>query len=117
MTGGLALVDVNGNHAAFWDFPSILKHWNRKHARAAYVPNLFRTPTPEYRYGPSILLCEGTDFSRFLNALTQATIYLDPAVKVTREENKRPRSKRRNQFRINHKHLNTLYAKTEIVSL
>jgi len=117
MTGGLMLIDRNQEPAATWAYPSILEHWNRKHARAAYVPSLFRTPPPEYRYGPKILLCEGTDFTRFLWALTQSAIYLDPAIKVIREPNKPPESKRRNQFRIKHKQLNSLYDRTEIVRL
>lgn len=117
MSGGLALIDRNEELAAIWNYPSILEHWNRKHAKAAYVPSLFRTPPPEYRYGPKILLCEGTDFTRFLKALTQSAIYLDPALKVVRTHDTIAESKRRNQFRINHKQLNSLYDKTEIVSL
>ena len=117
MTGGLLLIDKNDEPAAVWTFPSILEHWNRKHARAAYVPSLYRNPPPEYRYGPKILLCEGTDFSRFLKAITESAIYLDPALKLVRHPGQAPESKRRNQFRIKHKQLNTLYDRTEIISL
>lgn len=117
ISGGLALIDKNEELAAIWTYSVILEHWNRKHARAAYVPSLFKTPPPKYRYGPKILLCEGTDFSRFLKALTRSAIYLDPAIKVIREEGEIPRSKRRNQFRIKHKQLAMLYEKTETVSL
>jgi len=117
MSGGLTLIDRNEELAAIWTYSSILEHWNRKHARAAYVPSLFQTPPPEYRYGPKILLCEGTDFTRFLKAFTESAIYLDPALKVVREPGKIPESKRRNQFRISHKQLCSLYRNTELVSL
>lgn len=117
MSGGLALIDRKEELAAIWNYSSMLKHWNRKHAKAAYVPSLFRTPPPEYRYGPKILLCEGTDFTRFLKALTGSAIYLDPALKVIRTLGEITESKRRNQFRIKHKQLNSLYDKTEIVDL
>lgn len=117
MSGGLALLDKNDEPAAVWDYSSILKHWNRKHAKAAYIPSLFRTPPHEYKYGPKVILCEGTDFSRFLKALTESNIYLDPAIKVLQETGKKPVSKRRNQFRIKHKHLESLYEKMELVTL
>lgn len=117
MTGGLVLIDKNEELAAIWTYPSILAHWNRKHARAAYVPSLYHTPPPEYRFGPEILLCEGTDFTRFLKALTQSAICLDPAIKVIRTPNKPPDLKRRNQFRVKHKLIKTLYDKTEIIQL
>lgn len=117
MTGGLVLLDQNNESAAIWNYSSILEHWNRKHAKAAYVPSLFRKPPPEYWYGPQILLCEGTDFSRFLKALVDSSVYLDPAIKLVREPGKKVVLKRRNQFRINHKHLAQLYEKSEIVTL
>jgi len=117
MTGGLALLDKNDEPAAIWNYTSILEHWNRKHAKAAYIPSLFRTPPPEYRYGQKVLLCEGTDFSLFLKAIVESSIYLDPAIKVIRSAGKNPISKRRNQFRINHKNLDSLYRKTEVLEL
>lgn len=117
MTAGLALIDRNDEPAAIWNYSSILEHWNRKHAKAAYIPSLFQTPPPEYRYGPKILLFEGTDFSRFLKALVSSHIYLDPAIKVIRHEDGKVESKRRNQFRIHHKYLSTLYTNEEIITL
>lgn len=117
MTSGLALVDRHDKPAAIWNYSSILEHWNRKHAKAAYIPSLFQTPPPEYRYGRKILLYHGTDFSRFLKALISSNIYLDPAIKVIRHEDGRIESKRRNQFRIHHKHLDALYANAEIITL
>lgn len=117
MAGGIALMDQNKEVAAIWNYPSILEHWNRKHAKAAYVPSLFRNPPPEYCFGPKVFLCEGTDFSRFLRALVNSSVYLDPAIKVISEPTTKIQVKRRNQFRINHKHLNLLYEKSEIVTL
>ena len=117
MAGGVALLDKNNEPAALWNFPSIIEHWNRKHAKAAYVPSLFRKPPPEYRYGPKVCLCEGTDFSLFLKALLKSSVYLDPAIKVIRSPENKINVKRRNQFRINHRHLSQLYNKSEVVSL
>ncbi|WP_199556309.1 MvaI/BcnI family restriction endonuclease [Sandaracinobacteroides hominis] len=66
LDGWLALIDASGEIAASWTFKGMMAHWNRKHAQAAYVPSLSRTPPPEYRYGANVLLCEQTDFLLFL---------------------------------------------------
>jgi hypothetical protein len=49
--GGIVLLDDADEVAAFWRFTGIIEHWNRKHAQAAYMPSLFRTPPPEYSFG------------------------------------------------------------------
>src|SRR3546814_7426625 len=62
LDGGMALIDAANEIAASWTFKGMMAHWNRKHAQAAYVPSLFRTHPPEYKYGAHVLLCEQTDF-------------------------------------------------------
>jgi hypothetical protein len=46
LDGGLTLIDVADEVAASWTFKGMMAHWNRKHAQAAYIPSLFRTPPP-----------------------------------------------------------------------
>lgn len=115
--GGIALVDKTGEQAALWKFTGIIEHWNRKHAQAAYVPSLFRTPPPEYSYGPKVLLCEQTDLTLFLKAVAAGVIYYDPAIKVEQASTARPEIKRRSQFRIRHEQLVTMYHRNELVDL
>ncbi|MET1410736.1 MvaI/BcnI family restriction endonuclease [Roseibium sp. HPY-6] len=117
MTGGIALQDRNGEVAALWQFTGIIDHWNRKHAQAAYVPSLFRTPPPEYHYGPRILLCERTDLTLFLKAIADGAVYYDPAIKIEDASTDTPAIKRRSQFRIRHDQLTRMYHQSEIVEL
>src|SRR3546814_2384984 len=56
LDGGMALIDAANEIAASWTFKGMMAHCNRKHAQAAYVPSLFRTPPPEYKSGAHVLL-------------------------------------------------------------
>lgn len=115
--GGMALVSATDAVAASWTFKSLMAHWNRKHAQAAYVPSLSRTPPPEYSYGAQVLLCEQTDFLLFLKAFSTGTVYYDPAVKIEKASSAKPDIKRRSQFRVAHAGLTQLYQKNETVLL
>ena len=117
MDGGLALITEDDEAAATWSFSGLMAHWNRKHAQAAYVPSLFRTPPPEYRYGPKVLLCEQTDFILFLKAFAAGTVYYDPALKLERLASGKQVLHRRSQFRIQHSSLTQMYHCHEVVSL
>lgn len=117
MNGGIALLDPKDNVAALWKFTGIMDHWNRKHAQAAYIPSLMRKPPPEYCYGAKVLLCEKTDFSLFLKAVTDGVVYYDPGIKVENASSEKPKTKKRSQFRIKHKDLSKMYHKTELVHL
>lgn len=109
ITGGIALVSRGGELAALWKYTGMMEHWNRKHAQAAYVPSLYQTPPPQYRYGPQIMLCEHTDFGLFLKGVSEGTIYYDPGIKMERASQEKPNIKRRSQFRVKHMHLGNLY--------
>src|SRR3546814_1435998 len=109
--------DLANEIAASWTFKVMMAHWNRKHAQAAYVPSLFRTPPPEYKYGAHVLLCEQTDFLLFLKAFAAGRVYYDPAVKVEDASSAAPRIKRRSQFRVAHADLTQLYQRSETVRL
>jgi MvaI/BcnI restriction endonuclease family len=115
--GGLALITDVGEVAASWTFAGMMKHWNRKHAQAAYVPSLHRTPPPEYAYGSRILLCEQTDFMLFLKAFASGDVYYDPAIKLENAFSASPDLHRRNQFRVRHPHLTCMYHRHEHVRL
>jgi MvaI/BcnI restriction endonuclease family len=115
--GSFALIDKNEDVAASWSFKGLMDHWNRKHAQAAYVPSLFRTPPPEYSYGAKILLCEQTDFLLFLKAFSAGTVYYDPAIKIENASTANPKVKRRSQFRAAHSDITKLYVAHENIIL
>jgi hypothetical protein len=117
LDGGISLRDRDGNDAAVWSFKGMMQHWNRKHAQAAYVPSLFRTPPPEYAFGSLVLLCEQTDFILFLKAFVAGAVYYDPAIKVENVSAVRPDIKRRSQFRIKHRNITQVYHRSETVDL
>jgi hypothetical protein len=112
--GGFALTDTKGNEAAVWHFAGLIAHWNRKHAKAAYVPYMTRVlPHQQYSYGVLVRLGEDTDFLRFLKALANGKVYYDPGIKLEAASTARPSVKRRSQFRIRSQHLGDLYARFE----
>lgn len=117
LDGCIALVDRNDTIAASWGFRGMLDHWNRKHAKAAYVPSVKQTPPPEYQYGPQAQLCEGTDFLLFLAAIIKGQIYYDPAVKMESTAAGGIAIKRRSQFRVKHHDLAALYRGFETVAV
>ncbi|WP_417231773.1 MvaI/BcnI family restriction endonuclease [Brevundimonas sp.] len=117
MNGGLALISTDGEEAATWSFSGLMAHWNRKHAQAAYVPSLFRTPPPEYSYGSQVLLCEQTDFILFLEAFAAGKVYYDPALKLEKNASGKQVFKKRSQFRVQHSNLTQMYHRHEIINL
>jgi hypothetical protein len=109
--GGFSLIDADGAEAATWRFASLIAHWNRKHAKAAYVPYRARTsPARAYAYGGRVRLGEDTDFLRFLAALAGGQVYYDPGIKLEGASTTRPQLKRRSQFRIQSANLMHLYS-------
>ena len=109
--GGLELLDAKCVVAARWNFTDLMAHWNRKHAFAVYVPSLIRTtPSQSYAYGSIVRLGEGTDFLRFLKAMSDGDIYYDPGIKIENLSSGKPTTKRRSQFRIKSKNLGSLYS-------
>jgi hypothetical protein len=87
----------------------LLNHWNRKHARAAYVPSLMKRDPLRYHYGSNIRLGEGTEFRLLLRAIEQGMVYLDPGIKLEQASSPQPKLKRRCQFRIKSADLDALY--------
>ena len=115
--GRISLVDLNGNEAASWSFASMLKHWNRKHNQACYVPSMVQRPhNREYMYGDKAILGVGTDFQLFLKEMAIGNIVYDPGIKMENAPTS-PTIKRRSQFRIKSLNLPNLYGHNEIVEL
>jgi hypothetical protein len=116
--GSIALVDNSDVVAAEWSFKKLLKHWNRKHAKAVYV-TYTRSEVHRsfmYSYHPKVHLGEGTDFRYLLASFADQSVYLDPAIKMENASTN-PEIKRRNQFRINSINLRNLYKNWETVDL
>lgn len=107
--GEIMLVSRDDTVAASWGFRGVISHWNRKHAKAVYVPSMMRQPPPQYSYGAVVKLCEGTDVLLLLAALSSGAVYLDPGIKMVEAPGVPPEIKRRNQFRVRHADLPALY--------
>lgn len=115
--GIIALLDNSDNIAASWSFTSLLKHWNRKHNLACYIPSLSqKTPSQKYWFGDKLILGSGTDFQFFLKEMSIGNIYYDPGIKMENVSTK-PKVKKRSQFRIKSKNLTHLYKSNEILDL
>jgi hypothetical protein len=115
--GCIALVSDSDEVAASWSFSGILAHWSRKHSRAVYVPSMRRKdPRWQYAYGGTVRLAMRTDPLRFLAALAAGAIYYDPGIKLEHQSG-RPAVKRRSQFRVASRALDTLYERIESVAL
>lgn len=107
--GSLYVLTHDGTLVMSWSFTKLLTHWNKKHAKAAYVPGEIRNgPPTHYRFGPKVFLGEGTSFERLLNALAQGRAIYDPGIKLENMSVKAA-TKPRSQFRIPWKHVASLY--------
>lgn len=116
--GGIILLDDLEREAAIWKFSDMMSHWNRKHAKAVYIPSLIRkVPRQQYHYGNQVDLGEGTDFLMFLRAIDSGLVYYDPGIKLENASNLRPEIKRRSQFRIKPKELGALYKSFLLVDI
>jgi len=124
--GFISLIDRSGEIAASWSFVSLLKHWNRKHANACYVPSLNRKDADlfpfskqQYYYSNNILLGNATDFTLFLCQVANGNIYYDPGIKLELaiDGQRKQNIKRRSQFRIKSGNLPTLYKNNEVINI
>ncbi len=114
VNGAVELQTDNGDCAAAWSFTDLMISWNKKHAQAAYVSyESEKILAPAYRYFSPVLLGEGTDFSRYLSALTSGLIIFDPGSKIMNASSDKSSVKPRSQFRTSVKHLPMLYEKFE----
>lgn len=115
--GGLMLRDKQGHLAAGWAFEKLVNHWKNKHSNTCYVSYVKQKGSPpHYHYGPVITLAKGADLKLFLRALYSSTIYYDPGVNM-KYENRRWKSKKRNQFRVGWRNVGQLYEETYQIDL
>ncbi|GGY04988.1 MvaI/BcnI family restriction endonuclease [Paludibacterium paludis] len=115
VAGAIELLTDDGECVASWSFEALLLKWNRKHTQAAYVTYESRKEAQltAYRFLSPALAGEGTDFSKFLQALADGAIVFDPGSKVMDPEGQKSTVKARSQFRITKKMLPRLYSKFE----
>ncbi len=118
VNGSVSLVNDSGQETALWSFANLLLKWNKKHAQAAYIPcQSLLSKENQYRYSNPVLLGEGTDFSRFISAIVNGSVILDPASKVENAFTPQSKIKARSQFRMTIKQLPSLYKSFESVTL
>lgn len=104
--------------AASWNFSSLLQHWSKKHAKAAYVPSLSRQePSRQYCYGSKVRLAVGTNSLLLLKAFATGAVYYDPGIKLENASSSKPKDKRRSQFRIVSKNISALYNSVSLVDV
>ena len=117
--GAVALIDSSDNITASWSFAKLMTHWKRKHSQAVYIPSVKRTQAGiiEYHYGKDIELGTGTNFEMILSAMHVGSVYYDPGIKLEYASTNTPKIKRRSQFRVNHRHLDSLYKRFEFLDL
>ncbi|MGP5411400.1 MvaI/BcnI family restriction endonuclease [Glutamicibacter ardleyensis] len=117
-SGYVGLFSPDDTLVSGWSFAKLLMHWQKKHAMAAYVPNIRSKVVPTtFRYGSEIHLGQGTAFKIFLKAMANQAIYYDPGIKSELQPNGKWSPKARSQFRINVKMLDQLYNKFDRVNV
>ena len=118
-SGYLGLVDSDDNLAASWSFAKLLDHWKKKHAKAAYIPSVANDTADgvrTYHYGKTVRLYEGTTIDRLLGGLAEHKVYYDPGIKMEQVSTK-ALVKKRSQFRIKSKDLDSLYNHLDTVDV
>jgi len=117
--GSIALIDDKNNITVSWSFAKIMDHWKRKHSQAVYIPCMKQqnAGVTEYHYGKDIELGTGTNFEMILAAMNLGNVFYDPGIKLEFASTDKPKIKKRSQFRVNHKHLDSLYKKFEFLDV
>ena len=116
--GKIALLDRDGEIAAEWSFSKIMEHWSKKHSKVVYVPSQCKkVPERKYQYGSKVRLAEGTDPLKLFQAMAQGFVYYDPAIKIEGVSSPKPTHKKRSQFRVASKNIDTLYGSVETVEV
>ena len=118
INGGIVLRAEDGTEAAVWYYKTLIEKWQRKHAKAAFIPSLSRkNPAPQYHYGNVIGLGEKSSISNFLTAMAETAVYYDPGIKLENASLPTKKMKKRSQFRISPKDIPSLYQDFCLVNL
>lgn len=128
LDGGIYLHDVTGAVAASWSFSNLISHWGKKHNQAVYIPYVrvgdafhyvgrksrFTDPvTGKRQLGHIVWMCEGTDFSLFLAALSSGAVFYDPGCSMNDPALSSALDvKGRNPFRVRKGKIHQLYRST-----
>ncbi|NHZ85156.1 MAG: hypothetical protein GWP19_04670 [Planctomycetia bacterium] len=110
--GGISLFDPGGTIVSSWSFSKLMKLWNNKHQKFVIVPCIAELveEIPHIKYLGPIGVGRDTDFIKFLDSFINRLVKLDPACHLSSSE-----EKRRHQWRITSKYLNTLYNSFELI--
>lgn len=110
LSGKAILIAPDGCEIASWSFPHLLNSWNKKHRQAVYIPAIAKTERTKrsYWYHSIVRLGEGTNFKKFLIALADGSIFIEPGHKMV-EKNGQVTSHKRTQWRIKSPDLPPLY--------
>jgi hypothetical protein len=105
----VALIGTEGDVAASWSLPRLMNCWGAKHNEAVYIradktsnPNLLEVSEGYEHlitFGSTVMWCRQTSAERLLSAISDGTIYLDPAPKL--HGSNPSKNKRRSQWRVN----------------
>jgi hypothetical protein len=118
--GCIALIDGMGRVAASWSFAKLMEHWKRKHSKTCFLPCKKRVSPhgkTQFLFGGSVELGIGTKFELFLHGLVDRKVYYDPGIKLEGASSASPKVKRRSQFRVAHKNLESLFIKYDVQNL
>ena len=115
--GAVMLIDGDERVAASWSFAKLIDHWKRKHAKAVFVPSIIRKdPSIQYHYGSKVELTAGGRCSLLVKAFAYGSVHYDPGIKLETVDSVE-KLKRRSQFRIDSRYLDSLYESFRQVDL
>lgn len=102
-----------------WSFLRLSDRWASKHQRTAFLESESATigTTRAFRYSPIVTMAEGARFSRFLSAVDDGRVVVDPACRLVRSGTGRWRHKVRSAFRVRVADVATLYSTHEVIDL
>ena len=123
----VVLVDDHGKVAAGWSFERLMNNWGAKHNKAVYI-SASKTVNPNEQdrlegyellvsYEPRVIYCENSSAERLFEAISNGTIFLDPAPKFVPSDVSK--NKRRAQWRVNDitRAVEHLYERVEVREL
>ncbi len=105
----VVLLDDDGKVAAGWSFERLMNNWGAKHNKAVYI-SASKKDNPNQddcsegyellvTYDPRVVYCENSSAERLFEAISNGTIFLDPAPKFVPSDVSK--NKRRAQWRVN----------------
>ncbi len=108
--------------AAGWSFNKLFENWNKKHQLACYVPYEKRRYEGEehdyeYNYSNKILICEGTNIQRLIQAIHVGNVFYDPAHTIYSDGNPKARPQWRAALTHNYRYIENLYNSIEEISI